>query len=877
VEAALRVLAYLAAHPEGLEAREVARMLGKSLSTAYALLASLVAEGFAEREGSSYRVSKAALAPAHSTPKAEHFERLQDALEELYLRTRERVYLALLTPEGGLELATRGRQGLPKPEGLERQVQGSLYAFALGKAVLAYLPEDELTQQAGELRPRTPYTLTDSLALREELARVRQMGFAVELEEYALGLSGLAAPIFGSEGQVIGSLGVVVPSRRFPYAFTRLLRAVQEVSQASAHQVGPTQPRREPPSLESAPLPSPPKTPDNTPESPQVWADPTLRRAANLQDYRSTYQRSLEDPEGFWAEWAERFCWFERWRKVQELNLPLHRWFVGGKTNLTYNALDRHAASPRRNQLALVALSGEGKTHKLTYRELLDRTARLASALKRLGVVAGDRVAVYMPTGLEASLAMLACARIGAVHVLIPVGLGAAALRERLEDTGAKLLIAADRAYQAGQAVSLSGVVEEAVQGLEVEVLWHRRGNTPRHPEFWGVLEAESTLAPAEPLDSEHPLFILYTSGSTGKPKGVVHVHGGYMVGTTYHLRQLFDLKDGETLWSTADLSWIVGHGYGLYAPLLEGLTTVLREEKLSYPDPSAFYGILDELGVNVLVTSPTWLRHLRRYGPEWAAQANLSSLRLVTSVGEYLAPEVWQWAHTYLKTFVIDHWWQTETGAPTLSTPLCEPATPGKVGLPLPGVEAKVVDAEGHELPPGQKGHLVLLQPFPHFMRGLWNNPEGYRALWERIPGCYVTGDLAVRDEAGYIALLGRSDDVIKAGEQRIGTAEIEGVLVSHPAVAEAAAVGMPDREQGEVIKIYVVLRSKEASPEVQEVLAQKLSAHLRRQLGPLEVPAEVVFLERLPRTKSGKILRRLLKARELGADAGDLSTLDE
>ncbi|HEU4740541.1 MAG TPA: AMP-binding protein [Meiothermus sp.] len=878
VEAALRVLTYLAAHPEGLEASEVARMLGKSLSTAYALLASLVAEGFAEREGASYRVSKTALAPAASAPKTEHFERLQDALEELYLRTRERVYLALLTPEGKLELVTRGRQGLPKPEGLEGQVKEAFYAFALGKAVLAFLPEDELTRQVGELHPRTPYTLTDPLALREELERVRQMGFAVELEEYALGLSGLAAPLF-SEGQVIGSLGVVVPSRRFPYAFTRLLRAVQETSFPGFDRVvgsaGASQ-AVHPPSPPPTPLPSPAKTP-KTLEPTEVWANESLRKAANLQDYRSAYRRSLRDPEGFWAEWAERFHWFEPWRKVQELNLPFHRWFVGGKTNLAYNALDRHAASTRRNQLALVALSGDGQIHKLTYRELLDRAARLASALKKLGIEAKDRVAVYVPTGLEAALAMLACARIGAVHVLVPAGLGAAALRERLEDTGAKLLIAADRAYQAGQAVSLSGMVEEAVQGLETEVLWHRRGSTPRHPEFWSVLEAESTLAPAEPLDSEHLLFILYTSGSTGKPKGVVHVHGGYMVGTTYHLRQLFDLKDGETLWSTADLSWIVGHAYGLYAPLIEGLTTVLCEEKLGYPDPSAFYGTLGELGVNVLVTNPSWLRNLRRYGPEWAAQADLSSLRLVASVGEYLAPEVWQWTHTYLKTFVIDNWWQTETGAPTLATPLCEPTRPGEVGLPLPGVEAKVVDAEGHELLAGQKGHLVLPQPFPHFMRGLWNNPEGYRALWERIPGCYATGDLAVRDQAGYITLLGRSDDVIKAGEQRIGTAEIEGVLVSHPAVAEAAAVGVPDAEQGEAIKVYVVLRSKEASPEVQEVLAQKLSAHLRRQLGPLAVPAEVVFLDRLPRTKSGKILRRLLRARELGADAGDLSTLEQ
>ncbi|RIH82686.1 Acetyl-coenzyme A synthetase [Calidithermus terrae] len=530
-------------------------------------------------------------------------------------------------------------------------------------------------------------------------------------------------------------------------------------------------------------------------------------------------------------------------------------WFSGGQTNAAYNALDRHAHSPRRNQLALIAHAGDGQVHRLTYRELL------------------DRVAVYLPSGLEAALTLLACARIGAIHAAIPAGLGGLALRERLLDTQARLLVAADRLYQSGRALPLAALVEAATEGLDLPVLWHSRGGERRPLELWELLERQRPDTPAEPVAAEHPLFILYTSGSTGKPKGVVHTHGGFMAGTTYHLRALYDLKDGETFWTTADLSWIVGHAYGLYAPLLEGLTTVLREDKLDYPDPGAFYETLEQHAVNVLLTSPTWLRSFRRHGPEWPARADLSSLRLVGSVGEYLAPEVWHWATEHL-AWTVDNWWQTETGAPCLATPLCQPAKPGKVGFPLPGVRALILDAEGRVLPPGHKGRLALQPGFPSFMHTLWNNPAGYaRAVQD---GLYLTGDIAVADDEGYVALLGRGDDVIKAGEQRIGTAEIEGAMVSHPAVVEAAAIGLPDPERGEIIKVYVVPRTPDMDGEVQAVMAQKLVTHLRRRLGPLEVPVEVVFTPQLPRTKSGKIVRRVLRARETGADPGDLSTLE-
>lgn len=870
VQAALRVLAYLAEHPEGVEAARLAAFLGKSLSTAYALLASLVSEGFAEREGSTYRLSRTALAPA-PTQLAEP-AKLSDALEELYLRTRERTYLALLSREGKLRLSTRGRQGLPKLAGLEEQIADGFHALAIGKAVLAFLDAEAQTSHFQNLRAFTRLTITDPLTLEEELAKVRQMGFAVEIEEHTDGISGLAAPIFGRDGQVMGAFGVVVPSRRFPYAFSRLIQAVQEVAKAaSSHARTEQTPTDEAQALRA----SEPAYLGSSSEEQVVWPPLKLLQNAHLQDYPAEYQQSLEHPEAFWGEWAERFHWFTPWKQVRELEPPHHRWFCGATTNITYNALDRYADSPRRNQLALIALAGDGAVHKLTYRELRDLTSRLAGGLLSLGIQLGDRVAVYMPTGLEMALTFLACARIGAVHVAIPAGLGSQALRERLEDTGARLLVAADRMYQGGRTIPFTNLIEEATQGLDLPVLWFSRGGTPKPLEFWDLIEAQQPTTPALPVDSEHPLFILYTSGSAGKPKGVVHVHGGYMVGITYHLRTLFDLKDGEIFWATADLSWIVGHSYGLYAPLLEGLTTVLRAERLDYPDPSGFYETLEECGVNVVIISPTWLRTLRKHGDEWAKKAHLSDLRLVASVGEYLAPEVWHWAANHL-AHVVDNWWQTETGGPCLSTPVCMPAKPGKAGFSLPGVEMRVVDSLGRELPPGQKGHLVICKPFPHFMRTFWNNGDRYAEQWNRIPGCYTTGDIAVRDSEGYIALLGRSDDVIKAGELRIGTAEIEGAMLSHPAVAEAAAVGVANPELGEIIKVYVVLKTRETSFEVHEILAAKLATHLRRQLGNTSVRIEVEFIDHLPRTKSGKIMRRLLKAQEQGADPGDLSTLE-
>ncbi|AEV15885.1 Acetyl-coenzyme A synthetase [Thermus sp. CCB_US3_UF1] len=833
VQAALRILAYLAEHPEGVEVKEVARLLGKSLSTAYALLNSLAEEGFAVKTERGYRLGQAGLAPIPGSSSGRS-PYLVEALEELYLRTRERCYLALLTPEG-VRLKTRGRQGQPHPLG--ETLPEETHALALGKVLLAYgaLP-------LPPLRPRTPYTLTDPVALEEELSRVRESGLAAEMEEYAPGLSALAAPLLGPGGEVLGALGVVVPSRRFPFAFSRLARALSEVAQVSPHLSPPAPP----------PLPPPAEA---SPRVEVVEPPPALKAKANLRDYAEAYRASLEDPEAFFGGFAREFAWEAPWKEVYQGES--RRWFAGGRTNAALNALDRHLPE-RAQQVALLTLDGEGHLEKWTYRELWELSARLAGVLRGLGVGPGDRVALYLPTGLEAALSLLALARLGAVHVALPVGLGPEALRERLVQSQARLLIAADGYYRRGQLFPLKPVVEAALSGLDLPVLWHARGTT----EF---LERASEGKPVEavPVEAHHPLFVLYTSGSTGKPKGVVHGHGGYMVGVAWALRYLLDLKPGEVLHTTADLFWVVGHSFGLYAPLFLGGTSLLVEDRPDHPSPSAFYGRLARLGVDILLTSPTVLRTLRRHG-----EARPTSLRLVGSVGEALAPEVWRWTREHL-AWPLDNWWQTELGAPALATPLALPAKPGFVGVPLPGVEARVVDGEGRVLPPGSKGHLVLLRAGPAQMVDLL----GGESPWQG--GLYWTGDLATWDEEGYFRILGRSEEVIKVGEARLGTAEVEAAALSHPQVAEAAAIGVPG-EEGEEIVVFAVPRSKELPEELKPLLAEKLKAHLLRHLGPVP-PPRIVFVESLPRTRSGKILRRLLKAELLGMDPGDTSGLEE
>ena len=609
--------------------------------------------------------------------------------------------------------------------------------------------------------------------------------------------------------------------------------------------------------------------------------------AANLQDYQREYDRSVADPEGFWAEVAHELEWFSPWHTVFKQDYPSFQWFDGATCNITYNCLDRHVRSSRKNKAAFIWLGEDGSERIFTYARLAQLVNRFANGLRSLGVTKGDRVIIYMPLTPEGAIAMLACARIGAVHSVVYAGLSVGAVRDRINDAQAKVLITADVGYRRGKVVDLKDIADEAVKGtgtVEHVVLWQRQSPKvnlqPNEVDFDELMERGGLECTPEVMEAEDPLYILYTSGTTGKPKGVVHVHGGYMVGTYYHFKTFWDIKDEDVYWCTSDIGWVVGHSYIVYAPLLAGGTTIFREGAIDYPHPAVVYETIERYGVNVLFTAPTAVRMLMRYGKEYPQKYDLTSLRLLTCAGEPLNPEAQRWAYEFMCGsgrwgFMMDNWWQTETGGPCLGTLAVMPSKLGKVGRPLPGVEADVTDSEGRPITePNEGGLLVLKRPFPHLYRTVYGSPERYAEEWNRIPGYYATGDVALKDEDGYFMVVGRADDVLKVAGHRIGTAEVESALISHPSVAEAAVIGKPDDIKGETIKAFVTLNMDQSpSPE----MLKDIQAHVRRELGPIAVPSEIDFTPSLPKTRSGKIMRRLLKARELGQDTGDITTLEE
>ena len=612
-----------------------------------------------------------------------------------------------------------------------------------------------------------------------------------------------------------------------------------------------------------------------------------LRQAAYLQDLDATYRVSLEDHETFWARVAEELEWFRPWDKVFEWTYPRFKWFVGAQCNITVNALDRHANSWRRNKVALTWVGEDGSEDTVSYGQLLRRVNRVANGLKSLGVVKGDRVVIYMPLTIEGITAMLACARIGAIHSVVYAGFSAGALRSRIEDAQAKVVMTSDVTYRRGQAIDLKSITDEAVGGLSFveKVVVHRRQQplcelrSDRDIDFHDLVFEQSVVCDPEVMDAEDPLYILYTSGTTGKPKGVLHVHGGYMVGTYYHFKAFYDIRDEDVFLCMSDIGWVVGHSYIVYAPLVAGGTTVCREGAPDYPDPGVIWHLVERHGVSVMFTAPTAVRMFMRHGESYPQKYHLKSLRYLTCAGEPLNPEAWRWAHQHLVGagewgYVVDNWWQTETGGPCLGTPICVDSRPGKVGKPLPGVVADVVDLEGRPVEPGRGGMLVLKRPFPHFYRTVYGEPERYDRDWERVAGCYLTGDVAIKDANGYFMVVGRADDVMNVAGHRIGTAEVESSLVSHPAVAEAAVIGKPDELRGESIKAFVTLR---VGYDSSEDMVQTLRRHVRGDLGPIAQPNEIDFLDKLPKTRSGKIMRRLLKATELGLDPGDITTLED
>lgn len=620
-------------------------------------------------------------------------------------------------------------------------------------------------------------------------------------------------------------------------------------------------------------------------ESRQLTAPYSLRKNALIEDYEALYQRSIGAPDKFWDSIARELHWFKDWHSVLNFQPPHHKWFEGGVTNITYNALDRHAQGDRRNKVAIIWISEDGKENLITYDRLLRRVSQIANGLKSIGVGKGDRVVIYMPLTLEGICSMLACARIGAIHSVVYAGMGVQALRSRIEDSQAKVVMYADVTYRGGKRIGLKSIADGAVEDLDFveKIIVHRRQEpyieltSEREIDFYDFIAGQPQYCPAEPMEAEDPLFILYTSGTTGKPKGVVHVHGGYMVGTYYLSRAFYDMKESDIFWSTSDIGWIVGHSYIVYGPLLNGATILAREGAIDFPDPGVVWKTVERHGVNLMFTAPTAVRMFMKHGKEFIEKYDTSSLRLIACAGEPLNPEAHQWAQDNIvgkNGYVVDNWWQTEIASPVLGTLPAFPARLGKVGKPLPGVVADVVTPEGKPVPPNTGGLLILRRPLPYMMRTVWGDDERYCKYWEDFPGCYTSGDVAFYDQDGYFCVLGRADDVMNVAGHRIGTAEVESAFLTHAAVAESAVVGLPDELKGERIAAFVVLKP---THKPSDTLKATLRDHVRRELGPIATPSEIEFRESLPKTRSGKIVRRILKAEAMGEDIGDTSTLAE
>ena len=607
-------------------------------------------------------------------------------------------------------------------------------------------------------------------------------------------------------------------------------------------------------------------------------------RAKGFENWEEIYEWSTRNPEAFWEEQARELHWFKPWDRVLQWNPPYAQWFLGAECNIVYNALDRHLGTPVENKVAFHWEGESGEKKSITYRELHGEVCRLANALKSLGVEKGDRVVVYLPRIPEQIAAMLAVARIGAVHSVVFSAFTANALRQRIEDAEAKAVICADGYQYAGKMVEKKVEVDQAIEGTAVEkVIVVRRAGIPVEMkpgrDFWyhELVSAAPAECPCVPVSSEDPLFTLYTSGTTGRPKGVVHVHGGYMVQVYATTKFTFDLKPEDVFWCTADPGWVTGHSYIVYGPMLCGATSVFYEGAPTYPDPGRLWEIVERYGVTIFYTAPTAIRGLMRHGDEWPKKHNLKSLRLLGSVGEPINPEAWIWYHDVIgqgRCPVMDTWWQTETGAHLITANPATPLKPGSATRPFLGIEADVVDSAGNPVPQGKGGYLVIRKPWPSMMRTIFKDPARYETYWNTIPGLYFAGDSAYKDEDGYFWIQGRVDDVINKAGHRLGSMEIESALVEHPAVVEAAVIGKPHEVTGESIKAFVILaKGVQPSPS----LVDELKQFIRKNVGPISVPDEIEIVDALPKTRSGKIMRRLLKAKELGLPVGDTSTLEE
>jgi acetyl-CoA synthetase len=611
---------------------------------------------------------------------------------------------------------------------------------------------------------------------------------------------------------------------------------------------------------------------------------------ANLKNWDALAKSAAKDLQGFWAKEAKELEWFKPWKKtLDDSKKPFFKWFADGKVNIVHNCIDRHLKTNRRNKVAFIWESEDGKSQRsFSYLELHREVSRMASIIKSFGIEKGDRVTIYMGRVPEILFAMLACAKIGAIHSVVFGGFSVAALQGRINDSATKLVITCDGSYQNGKLIELKRITDEAISNsLSVEnVLVVRRTgkdvNMQAERDHWYHEMLESAVAKdsflTEEMDAEDPLFILYTSGSTGKPKAIMHTHGGYMVGTYSTLKYVFDIKEDDRYWCAADPGWITGHSYIVYGPLLNGATSLLYEGGPMYPDAGRWWKLIERYGVTILYTAPTAIRGLMRFGEGFPNQYDLSSLRLLGSVGEPINPEAWKWYFTVIgkeKSPIMDTWWQTETGMFMITPTPVVPLKPGSGTRPFFGQEAEIVDEQGKPVKDNEEGYLVLNKPWPAMLRTIYKDPDRYVSqYWSKYPGRYMTGDSARRDEDGYFWIIGRVDDVIKVSGHRLGTAEVESALITHSAVAESAAIGLPHEIKGQAIFCFVLLKPNiDGTPE----LAEELRQHVATTMGAIARPEEVRFVDKLPKTRSGKIMRRVLKARAQGLPEGDLSTLEE
>jgi acetyl-CoA synthetase len=608
-----------------------------------------------------------------------------------------------------------------------------------------------------------------------------------------------------------------------------------------------------------------------------------------VKGYIDLQKNATSNIERFWEKEATKLDWFKHWEKVLEWEEPFAKWFVGGMLNASYLCIDRHLHSWHKNKVALYWEDEEGNTKAFSYFQLYREVNRFASMLKNLGVKKGDRVVLYLPMIPELTIAMLATARIGAIHTVVFSGYSSQALADRINDTSAEVLIAADFGRRRGKYIPLKEIVDEALKAaptVEKVVVIKRTREKMNIEEgrdllYHDLIKDVSDYVEPEPQESTHPLYILYTSGTTGKPKGVVHSTGGYLVYNYATYKWVFDISDESVYWCTADVGWVTGHSSIVYAPLLHGATVLMYEGAPDYPHPDRWWEIIEKYGVTIFYTSPTAIRMFMRYGEERIKKYDLSSLKIMGSVGEVINPEVWEWYYKYIggeRCPIVDTWWQTETGGLMISpAPGLElvPLKPGSATLPLPGIDAEVVDEEGNPVDTGIKGYLVIRKPWPGMLLGLYKDPERYKMVyWSKFKGMYYTGDYAIKDEDGYFWLLGRTDEVLKIAGHRLGTAEIEGAVVKTPFVAEAAVIGKPDPIKGENIIIFAILKE---GYKPSDELKKEITKEVRKQIGAIATPQEIHFVEKLPKTRSGKIMRRVLKTIIMDMPVGDLTTLED